>query len=65
MRSRVGIDWIAVARISETACASAKPLAGASMGTNSKLAFCATFIMTCCSLALGAALTSHTLLPGA
>ena len=34
------------------------------MGTSSKLTFCATVIITCCSLAFGPSETSQTLLPG-
>jgi len=59
------MDWIASARSAAVACASIKPLAGPSMGTNSKLTFCAMVIITCRNLALAPRLTSHTLLPAA
>ena len=42
--------------------ASVKPPSGPSMGTSSNFTFCATVIMTCCSLALGARETSQSLL---
>jgi hypothetical protein len=43
--------------------ASVNPLAGPSMATSSNGTFCATVIITCCSLAFGARLATHTLLP--
>jgi hypothetical protein len=46
------------------ACASAKPLAVESTGTNSKLTRCAMVIITCWSFALGPMLTNQILLPG-
>ncbi len=61
--SRPAIDLIAPASAAATAVLSANPLAGPSMATNSNGTFCATVVMTCCSLALGACVTSHTLLP--
>ena len=41
-----------------------EPPMGPSMATSSKATFCATVIMTCCSLALGPSETSQSLLPG-
>ena len=43
---------------------SVKPEAEPSRATSSNGTFCATVIITCCSLALGPMLTSQTLLPG-
>ena len=62
--SSPGIAAIASARTAAVACASVNPPMGPSIGTSSKPTFCATVIITCCSLALGPSETSQTLLPG-
>ena len=43
--------------------ASVNPPDGPSTATNSNGTFCASVIMTCCSLAFGATVTSQTLVP--
>ena len=55
---------MASASAAATSKESVNPPAGPSSATNSKGTFCATVIITCCSLALGPRLTSQTLLPG-
>src|ERR1035438_10307997 len=62
-RSMPGSRSIAPATSAATSADSVKPPAGPSRATSSNAAFWATVIITCWSLALGATLTSQTLLP--
>src|ERR1017187_7215078 len=62
--SRPAMAPMAPASAAAVSNESAKPEDGPSSATSSKGTFCATVIITCCSLALGPKLTSQTLLPG-
>ena len=64
VRSRPGMASMAPASAAAVSNESVKPQAGPSSATSSNGTFCATVIITCCSLALGPRLTSQTLLPG-